>query len=67
MLRRRHGDASLGGGLPHLDFSHLNEMWWNRKEETIPAFHDQVPVPRPAAADDWDRVAVITHWGSSDR
>lgn len=56
---------ALAADWPHLDFSHLNAMWWNREEETIPAFHDRCAAFRGvmAAADDWDRVAVITHWG----
>ena len=56
---------ALAADWPHLDFSHLNDRWWNREEETIPAFHDRCAAFRNlmAAADDWDRVAVITHWG----
>ena len=59
------GTAALAADWPHLDFAHLNEMWWNREEETIPAFHDRCAAFRNemAVADDWDRVAVITHWG----
>ena len=57
--------TGLAAGWPHLDFSHLNEMWWNGEEETVPAFHDRCAAFRRqiAAAVDWDRVAVITHWG----
>ncbi|MEE2997021.1 MAG: histidine phosphatase family protein [Pseudomonadota bacterium] len=50
---------------PHLDFSHLNEVWWNQEEEPIGEFHDRCAAFRKtiACAKDWDRVAVITHWG----
>ena len=33
--------SGLSVDWPHLDFAHLDDMWWNREEETIPAFHDR--------------------------
>lgn len=50
---------------PHLDFAHLEEIWWNRAEETIPEFHGRCSAfrARMAAADDWEHTAIITHWG----
>ena len=57
--------SALAADWPHLDFAHLDDMWWNREEETLPQFHDRVAGFRGlmAAAADWDRTAVITHWG----
>lgn len=57
--------SKLAGTWPHLDFAHLNEVWWNENEETVPDFHARCAGFRSAAAgfEDWDRVAVITHWG----
>jgi broad specificity phosphatase PhoE len=50
---------------PHLDFAHLDEIWWNQAEETIPEFHDRCSAfrGRMIGADDWETTAVITHWG----
>jgi broad specificity phosphatase PhoE len=57
--------TSLAVDWPHLDFAHLEEVWWNRVEETLPEFHVRCETFRRtmAAVEDWDRIAVITHWG----
>ena len=57
--------STLANGWPHLDFAHLDEIWWNRVEETIPDFHARCQAfrARMAAAADWKHTAVITHWG----
>ncbi len=55
----------LAAAWPHLDFSHLDEVWWNREEEPIGEFHGRCAAFREtiACAEDWGRVGVITHWG----
>lgn len=55
----------LAADWPHLDFAHLDEIWWNHEEETIPEFHDRCAAfrARMAAAPDWRHVAIVTHWG----
>ena len=57
--------GKLAADWPHLDMDHLDDIWWNIEEEPIPDFHDRCARFRRqmAAAADWDRVAVITHWG----
>ena len=57
--------GKLAADWPHLDMDHLDDIWWNTEEEPIPDFHDRCARFRRqmAAAADWDRVAVITHWG----
>ena len=49
----------------HLDFAHVDEVWWNQGEETIPKFHNRCRAfrTRMAALDDWRHTAIITHWG----
>ncbi len=55
----------LAADWPHLDFDHLDEVWWNREEETIPQFHDRCSAfrARMAASEDWQHTAIVTHWG----
>jgi len=55
----------LAADWPHLDMGHLDDIWWNTGEESIPDFHARCARFRGqmAAAAEWDRVAVITHWG----
>jgi len=50
---------------PHLDFAHVDEVWWNETEETVPDFHQRCATFRRTAAEieDWHAIAVITHWG----
>lgn len=57
--------SGLVADWPHLDFDHLDEVWWNREEETIPAFHDRCAAfrARMAALEDWRHTAIVTHWG----
>ena len=66
-LRRRHRDASPGCGLAASRFFAPERDVVESREETIPAFHGRCAAFRSliAAADDWDRVAVITRRGSS--
>ena len=57
--------ARLAVDWPHLDFAHLDEVWWNRAEETIPEFHVRCAAfrARMAKTDDWQHTAIVTHWG----
>lgn len=57
--------SRLTADWPHLDFAHLREVWWNETEETVPDFHARCGGFRrlAASAEDWERLAVITHWG----
>ncbi len=57
--------SRLAADWPHLDFAHIGEIWWNRTEETVPDFHARCEGFRRSVAGlgDWDRLAVITHWG----
>ena len=50
---------------PHLDFSHIPEIWWPAENETRPAvrarakqFHEQM-----RDAEDREHTLVISHWG----
>ena len=55
----------LARAWPHLDFSSLEKVWWNKEEEPISAFHRRCAKfrERMAIADDSAQVVVITHWG----
>ena len=55
----------LAQAWPNLEFSHLDNVWWNKEEEPIPAFHLRCANFRDmmATTDDWAQVVVITHWG----
>ena len=57
--------SALAADWPHLDFAHVEEMWWNPTEETVPDFHARCAGFRRTVADieDWTEIAVITHWG----
>ena len=57
--------SRLAADWPHLDFSHLDEVWWNPEEEAIPKFHNRCNAfrTRMAALDDWRHTAIVTHWG----
>lgn len=57
--------ARLAEHWPRLDFGHIDHVWWNETEETVPAFHDRCARFRRTAAmtDDWQDVAIVTHWG----
>ena len=55
----------LAARWPHLDFGHIDEVWWNESEEPVPDFHARCAGFRRVAAalDDQAETAVITHWG----
>jgi len=50
---------------PHLSLDHLDERWWPEMEEPEHALLGRCARFRAtmAARDDWQHVAVVTHWG----
>ncbi|MCZ6719958.1 MAG: histidine phosphatase family protein [Proteobacteria bacterium] len=48
----------------HLDFSHLEEEWWQAQGESEQAMIERCVAFREAmaAAEDWPFVAVVSHW-----
>jgi broad specificity phosphatase PhoE len=50
---------------PALDFAHLPEQWWPNLDETDAALLGRCADfrGRMAARHDWQRVAVVSHWG----
>ena len=50
---------------PALDFSGVEEIWWNQPQETVEDFYLRCASFRRAAAEagDWRSTAVVTHWG----
>jgi broad specificity phosphatase PhoE len=50
---------------PHLSFDHVEEIWWPEAIETEAELDRRCHRFRTAARGlaDWQRVAVITHWG----
>src|SRR5260370_1021350 len=57
MLLIRHGQSEFN--------LHLGETWWPALEESESALGERCAAFRRAAAmlPDWERVAVVTHWG----
>ena len=57
--------SELAADWPTLDFSGMDEIWWNQPHETVEDFHFRCASFRRAAADadDWGSTAVVTHWG----
>jgi len=54
----------LAGAWPHLRFDHLDEVWWPamESEAELAARCDRFR-HHVRALTDWERVAVISHWG----
>ena len=50
---------------PHLDFSHVPEIWWPAENETAPAVRARAEQfsAEMRDAEDWDHTLVISHWG----
>ena len=50
---------------PHLDFSHLPEIWWPDHDETSPAVKRRAQAfqAQMHASGDWGRTLVVSHWG----
>ena len=57
--------SELAAGWPTLDFSGVDEIWWNQPHETVEDFHFRCASFRRAAAEagGWRSTAVVTHWG----
>lgn len=57
--------TALAAAWPELAFDHIDEVWWSETEEAVDAFHARCAAFRVAmtGVEDWERVAVITHWG----
>lgn len=62
--------ADLKQRFPHLRFDHLDHPWWHdhialgepEAEETLLARCESFRT-RMAPAEEWDHIAVVTHWG----
>jgi len=50
---------------PHLDFSHLPEIWWPAADESHPEVSARAREFRTHihASEDWDNTMVVSHWG----
>jgi len=57
--------SRLAARWPHLSFDHVEEIWWPEVLETEAELGRRCHRFRAAARGlaDWQRVAVITHWG----
>jgi broad specificity phosphatase PhoE len=57
--------SRLAARWPHLSFDHVEEIWWPTTIETDAELDHRCSRFRTAARSlpDWQRVAVITHWG----
>jgi broad specificity phosphatase PhoE len=50
---------------PDLDFAHIDERWWPNLDESEATLAERCRSFREVmmASADWERVAVVTHWG----
>ena len=57
--------SALAARWPHLTFDHVDEVWWPSAAESDAELGHRCGMFRAAARQlqDWQRVAVITHWG----
>jgi glucosyl-3-phosphoglycerate phosphatase len=57
--------TALGLAWPHLDFSHLEEVWWPPIEEPDDQIEARAALFRAemAALPDWQDTLVVSHWG----
>jgi broad specificity phosphatase PhoE len=55
----------LGAEWPHLDFSHIEEVWWPQQEEPAEQVLARAALFRGemAALEDWRHTVVVSHWG----
>lgn len=55
----------LAAEWPSIDFSHIDERWWPREDETddLVAARGRDFLEQTAALDDRHSVAVVSHWG----
>lgn len=57
--------SRLAATWPHLDFAHLDEMWWPPAEESEAELAVRCDSFRTMirSQEDWPYVAVVSHWG----
>lgn len=57
--------TALGEAWPHLDFSHIDEVWWPPVEEPDHQVEARAALFRAemAALPDWRDTLVVSHWG----
>jgi broad specificity phosphatase PhoE len=57
--------TALGAEWPHLDFDHLEEVWWPAQEEPAQQVLHRAARFRGemSALDDWQHTVVVSHWG----
>ncbi len=57
--------TALGIAFPHLDFSHMEEVWWPPVEEPDHQIEARAALFRAemAALPDWRHTVVVSHWG----
>jgi glucosyl-3-phosphoglycerate phosphatase len=57
--------TELARAWPHLDFSHIEEIWWPPVEEPAEGIAARAALFRAemAALPDWSDTLVISHWG----
>jgi glucosyl-3-phosphoglycerate phosphatase len=55
----------LAAAWPDIDFSHIEERWWPREDETddLVAARGREFLEQAAVLDDRNSVAVVSHWG----
>jgi broad specificity phosphatase PhoE len=57
--------TALGAEWPHLDFQHMEEVWWPAVEEPADQVLARAALFRGemAALEDWSSTLVVAHWG----
>jgi broad specificity phosphatase PhoE len=57
--------TALAQDWPHLDFSHVDEIWWPPMEEPAQGIESRAALFRAemAALPDWQHTLVVSHWG----
>lgn len=57
--------SRLAARWPHLSFDHVEEIWWPKEMESEAELDRRCGRFRATARSlvDWQRVAVVTHWG----
>lgn len=56
--------SHLASAWPHLQFEHLDEVWWPAEETEVELAHRCNRFRhRMKGTGDWHRVVVISHWG----
>jgi broad specificity phosphatase PhoE len=57
--------TALAEAWPHLDFAHIDEIWWPAMEEPAAGIEARAALFRAemAALPDWQGSLVVSHWG----